>query len=417
MSPAKSRKVARDPSLPLQAIAQLAERRSVHDAFAWLRGHEGKLSQWQMEITSIPAPPFGETARAEWLKARFRDLGLHQVEIDEAGNLTGIRLGTPNESSFIALSAHMDTVFPAGTPLEIRREGKKLMGPGISDNASGITALLATAAVMQACSLTHTLPILFIADVGEEGEGDLRGMRHIFSTKWKNSIACSLIVDGAGTDTVVTRALGSRRFEVSLHGKGGHSWSDFGEPNPIALLSAAIAEFYKTEMPSGATRKSAYNVGIIQGGTSVNTIPESASMRVDLRSESAEEIERLERELRRCLTNSTRDHEGGKSSKSVNRPALRCDIRRIGDRPSAELTPDARILQIIKAVDQHLGISSHPHCASTDANIPLSLGREAVTIGAGGTGGGAHTLNEWFDPTDRDLGLKRILLALLALAD
>ena len=417
MSPAKSRRAALDAAQPLQAIAQVAERRSVHEAFAWFRAQEERLSQWQMEITRIPAPPFGEAARAEWLKTRFRELGLQQVEVDQAGNVTGIRLGAPNQSSFVALSAHIDTVFPPGTPLEIRRDGKKLMGPGISDNGSGITALLATAAVMQACSLTHSLPILFIADVGEEGEGDLRGMRHIFSTKWKNSIACSLIVDGAGTDTVVTRALGSRRFEVTVHGKGGHSWSDFGEPNPIALLSAAIAEFYKTEMPSGSARRSAYNVGIIQGGTSVNTIPESASMRVDLRSESAEDIERLERALRQCLTNSTGDHEGNKSGKSAARNSVRCDIRRIGDRPSAELPPDARMLQIIRAVDQHLGISSRPHCASTDANIPLALGREAITIGAGGSGGGAHTLNEWFDPTGRDLGLKRILLALLALAE
>lgn len=419
MSPVKSRKTGRDSAQPLQAITQLAELPSVREAFAWFHAHENKLSQWQMEVTRIPAPPFGEAVRAEWLKTRFRELGLQQVEIDEAGNVTGIRLGAPMQNSFVALSAHIDTVFPQGTPLEIRRDGKKLMGPGISDNGSGIAALLGTAAAIQAAGLTHALPIVFIANVGEEGEGDLRGMRHIFSTKWKNSIACSLIVDGAGTDTFVTRALGSRRFEVTLRGKGGHSWSDFGEPNPIALLSSAVAEFYKTEMPENSTRRSAYNVGIIQGGTSVNTIPESASMRVDLRSESAEEIERLEGELRRCLANATRDHRASsaKSGGSAIPAKVLCDIRRIGDRPSAELAADARVLQVIKAVDQHLGINSRPHCASTDANIPLSLGREAITIGAGGSGGGAHTLNEWFDPTGRELGLKRILLALLALAE
>ncbi|HZR29398.1 MAG TPA: M20/M25/M40 family metallo-hydrolase [Terriglobales bacterium] len=424
MSSAKSRRPVRDLAQPRQAVAQLAEERAVHQAFAWFRANEAALSRWQMEVTRIPAPPFGEAARAQWLKARFNELGLQQVEIDEAGNVTGIHAGTSEQNSFVALTAHMDTVFPEGTPLEIRREAGKLLGPGISDNGSGLTALLATAAALQASSLTHTLPLLFIANVGEEGEGDLRGMRHIFSSpRWQDSIAYTLIVDGAGTDTLVTRALGSRRFEVTVRGKGGHSWSDFGEPNPIALLSRAIAEFYKTEIPSNSKRRSAYNVGVIRGGTSVNSIPESASMRVDLRSEMAEEVERLENELRRCLANAVTNGVAT-NHKTASRPdgpaslaGVQCDIRRIGDRPCAELPEDARILQVVKAVDQHLGIRSRPHCASTDANIPLSLEREAITIGAGGNGGGAHTLNEWFDPAGRDLGLKRILLALLALAE
>jgi tripeptide aminopeptidase len=440
MSSVKSRRPVLDAAHPRQAVVQVAEQRLVHDAFAWFRAHENTLSRWQVELTRIPAPPFGEAARAQWLQRHFEDLGLQQVEVDEAGNVTAIRPGTGAQDSFVALTAHMDTVFPEGTPLEIRREAGKLLGPGISDNGSGITALLATAAAMQACGLTHALPIVFIANVGEEGEGDLRGMRHIFSSaKWKNSIAYTLIVDGAGTDTLVTRALGSRRFEVTVRGKGGHSWSDFGEPNPIAILSHAIAEFYKTEIPANAKKRSAYNVGVIRGGTSVNSIPESASMRVDLRSESAEEIERLENELRRCLANSTTSsgtmnsgtknsglkpnsasHDqapGLKSGEPASSGVVQCDIRRIGDRPSAELATDARILQVLKTVDQHLGIRSRLHCASTDANIPLSLGREAITVGAGGSGGGAHTLNEWFDPVGRDLGLKRILLALLTLAD
>jgi tripeptide aminopeptidase len=422
MSSAKSRRPVRDLAQPRQAVAQIAEERAVHQAFAWFRANEALLSRWQMEVTRIPAPPFGEAARAQWLKTRFHELGLQQVEVDEAGNVTGIHAGASAENPLIALTAHMDTVFPEGARLEVRREAGKLLGPGISDNGSGLTALLATAAALQASGLTHASPLLFIANVGEEGEGDLRGMRHIFSSpKWKDSIAYTLIVDGAGTDTLVTRALGSRRFEVTVRGKGGHSWSDFGDPNPIALLSRAIAEFYKTEIPSNSKRRSAYNVGVIRGGTSVNSIPESASMRVDLRSELAEEVERLESELRRCLANAVTN--GAISARAASRPdgpafaAVQCDIRRIGDRPCAELAEDARILQVVKAVDQHLAIRSRLHCASTDANIPLSLGREAVTIGAGGNGGGAHTLNEWFDPAGRDLGLKRILLALLALAE
>lgn len=433
MTTAKSRRAGGDSTQPRQRVAQVAGQRPVHEAFAWFRAHENTLSDWQMEITHIPAPPFGEAARGQWLKSRFEELGLQQVEIDQAGNVTGIRGGSGEQSSYLALSAHMDTVFPAGTAIEIRREAGKLLGPGISDNGSGLTALLATAAAMQACRLTHSLPIVFVANVGEEGEGDLRGMRHIFSNpQWKDSIAYTLIVDGAGTDTLVNRALGSRRFEVTIRGKGGHSWSDFGEPNPIAILSRAIADFYNIEIPARFKKRSAYNVGVIEGGTSVNSIPESASMRVDLRSESGEEIERLEAALRRCLAdamaggamndlanNSAAGEKQAekKSGESAGAAGVQCAIRRIGDRPSAELAEDARILQVMKAVDQHLGIHSRPHCASTDANIPLSLGREAITIGAGGSGGGAHTLNEWFDPLGRDLGLKRILLALLTLAE
>jgi acetylornithine deacetylase/succinyl-diaminopimelate desuccinylase-like protein len=343
------------------------------------------------------------------------------VEIDDAGNVIGVRAGSGDGDGCVALTAHMDTVFPEGTALDVRSEAGKLLGPGISDNGSGLTALLAIAAGVKACELTHASPIVFIANVGEEGEGDLRGMRHIFSTsKWKDAIAYSLIIDGAGTDTLVNRALGSRRFEVTIRGKGGHSWSDFGEPNPIAILSRAIAKFYDIEIPIEFEGRSAYNVGVIAGGTSVNSIPESASMRVDLRSESAEEIERMEAALRRCLAEAGMNNSAAADEKSTDSAAtagVRCDIRRIGDRPSAELADGARILEVVEAVDQHLRIHSRLHCASTDANIPLSLGREAVTIGAGGSGGGAHTLNEWFDPAGRDLGLKRILLALLALAE
>jgi acetylornithine deacetylase/succinyl-diaminopimelate desuccinylase-like protein len=419
MTTVKSRRVTRDSTQPRQRVAQVAEQRAVHEAFAWFRANENILSQWQMEVTRIPAPPFGEAARAEWLKHRFLELGLEQVEIDDAGNVVGLRAGTGNGNGSIALTAHMDTVFPEGTALPVRRDEGKLLGPGISDNGSGLTALLAIAAAVNACQVTHASPIIFIANVGEEGEGDLRGMRHIFSaSKWKDSISCSLIIDGAGTDTLVTRALGSRRFEVTMRGKGGHSWSDFGEPNPIAILSRAIADFYEVQIPSEFAGRSSYNVGVIRGGTSVNSIPESASMRVDLRSESAEEIERMEAALRRCLAEAALNSFGAKKSTDAAATAgVQYDIRRIGDRPSAELAEGAKVLEVIEAVDQHLRIHSRLHCASTDANIPLSLGREAVTIGAGGSGGGAHTLNEWFDPAGRDLGLKRILLALLTLAE
>ena len=429
MPAAKSKRPAPDSLLPRQQIVRTAELRSVHRAFAWFQNHEEELSQLQLEISAIPAPPFGEAPRAAWLKKRFADLGLKQVEIDQAGNVIGVREGSNSSSNSarVAVLSHIDTVFPEGTPLKFRSQAGKLYGPGISDNGSGLVALLAVAEALRWADVRHVNDIVFAGTVGEEGEGNLRGVRHFFAQpEWLGSIEYTLVVDGAGTETVVSQALGSRRFEISLRGKGGHSWSDFGEPNPIAVLARAIADLYKTEVPNAARKKSAYNVGVIEGGTSVNSIPESASMRVDLRSESQEELERLERELRAAVARAVRnskklsaDNEDGggkRAPESEKEPALKCEIRCIGERPAAELAPGAKMLHVLRAVDAHLGINSRIHCSSTDANIPLALGKEALSIGAGGAGGGAHTLNEWYDPSGRDLGLKRILLAVLALA-
>src|SRR5262249_9767359 len=196
----------------------------------------------------IPAPPFGESARSAWLADRFREIGLTGVEVDKVGNVFGIHPGPG--SRYVALSAHIDTVFPATTPLNIRQEGTRLYGPGVSDNGAGIAAILAIASAAQSASLAHSLPLLFIGNVGEEGEGDLRGMRHVFATpRWRNSIAYNIVVDGAGSDTIVAEALGSRRFEVIVRGPGGHSWSDFGAPNPIIVLSCAIDAFSQTPVP------------------------------------------------------------------------------------------------------------------------------------------------------------------------
>lgn len=393
-----------------QHLAELSEQRQIQAASAWFRHNETQICRWQTEVCSVPAPPFGEAERAAWLRDKFRELELQQVAIDEAGNVTGIFPGSARDS-MVAVAAHMDTVFSAQTPIHIRREGERLWGPGISDNGAGLAALMALAAAMNAANVKPLAPILFVATVGEEGEGDLRGIRHIFSTAgWKDSIRYTLVVDGAGTETIVRQALGSRRFEITLRGKGGHSWSDFGDPNPIAALARAIANFYKTPASSVQDKKSAYNVGMISGGTSVNSIPESAAMRFDLRGQSSDEIDNLETALRHSIEAAIKSD----GTRAGNK--LRCEIRKIGDRPAAVLANGARILQIVKAVDAHLGIRSRMHCSSTDANIPLALGEEAVSIGAGGTGGGAHTLHEWFDPKGRELGLKRILLAVAALA-
>src|SRR6266536_963531 len=396
-------------------VACLAASPEVRSAIEWFSDQESEFARWQLELARIPAPPFGESARSDWLGERFHALGLLKVHKDSIGNVFGSNPGDSPE--IISVSAHLDTVFPANTPLNIRQQGCKLYAPGISDNASGVTALLAIAAAFENFNLPHSASLLFIGNVGEEGEGDLRGMRHIFSDpKWTDSIQASVVLDGAGTDTIVAEALGSRRFEVTVRGPGGHSWSDFGAPNPIVVLGRAIHLFSQTRVSSSP--KATFNVGVVRGGTSVNSIPESASMRVDLRSSSASEIERLALELRRAVEQALQEEEARttNSRNSHHRPQLNSEMVVIGDRPGGELDTNARILQIARAVDTHLGNNAHVQRASTDANIPISMGREAIAIGAGGSGGGAHTLQEWFDTTGRELALERILLIVLCLA-
>jgi tripeptide aminopeptidase len=396
-----------------EEVARLATLPQVRSAFDWFRSQESQFARWQLEVAQIAAPPFGEAARAKWLAERFREIGLGEIHTDEAGNVFAVLSG--GGSRYVSMSAHLDTVFPANTLLSARQQGSRLYGPGVSDNGAGIVALLAIASALRTAGIPHALPFVFIGNVGEEGEGDLRGMRHVFSTpRWRDAIAYSVIVDGAGSDTVVAEALGSRRFDVIVRGPGGHSWSDFGAPNPIIALARAIEIFRQTPLP--ISPKTTFNIGVICGGTSVNSIPESASMRVDLRSASTAAIDRLERALRQALSQAAESETRAASHPTRRSQAVECEVVAIGNRPAGELAPDARILKVIRAVDAHLQNNAQVQRASTDANIPLSLGREAIAIGGGGSGGGAHTLQEWFDCDGRVLGLKRILLTMLALS-
>ena len=400
---------SRGPGTAQQEVARLAELRAVHEAFAWFRSRARELEDLQLELTAIPASPWGEAARAEWLRGRFETLGLAEVQQDELGNVLGVLPGTNSSAPYVALSAHLDTVFPPGTPINVGREAGKLFGPGIADNGAGLTALLAIAGVLRETGIEHAAPILFIANVGEEGEGDLRGMRHIFQqARWADSIGSLIVLDGAGTDTVISEGLGSRRYEVRVRGMGGHSWSDFGIPNPVVALARIIDRFSETSVPTNP--KTTFNIGTIEGGTSVNSIPQSATMRVDTRSASVEQLDHLERALREAVK------DGLAATNGRKKQGLTAEVRVIGNRPAAELPSESRLLKTIRAVDAHLHNSARLQRASTDANIPLSLGREAIAIGAGGSGGGAHTVNEWYDAAGRDLGLKRILLLILALS-
>jgi acetylornithine deacetylase/succinyl-diaminopimelate desuccinylase-like protein len=322
----------------------------------------------------------------------------------------------------VVLSAHIDTVFPAGTSIEPQVQGMRLVAPGACDNAAGVTGLLAIAAALMETGVDLPCRVLFIGNVGEEGEGNLRGMRHLYqNSAWGRTIVANIVLDGAGSEVAVTEALGSRRFLVTVSGPGGHSWTDAGAPNPIVILSEAIARLatldLSDELP--AAPRTTLNVGTIEGGSSVNAIPERAAARFDLRSTSSEQLIHLEVELHRAVEDAVLRANAAAATRSARRKqqAALFTIEKIGDRPAGRLAEDSALAQTLRAVDRHLGIRTETRVASTDANIPLSLGIPALSLGAGGEGGGIHTRNEWYDASGRELALKRILLLVLATAE
>ncbi|MDE3105261.1 MAG: M20/M25/M40 family metallo-hydrolase [Acidobacteriota bacterium] len=387
-------------------IARLASLAGVHRAFHWLHLHQPQLRSWQMELSGIAAPPFQEEARAHWFLQRFAELGLSNIHLDAEGNaLAELQPETPVAGQpCLLLSAHLDTVFPAGTACQPSQaeDSARLTGPGICDNAAGLTGLLAMAAALRYARIVPPVPLVFAANVGEEGEGDLRGMRHLFAHEpYRNRIAAAIALEGAGTETVVTRALGSRRLRVTITGPGGHSWTDAGAPNPILVLCQALSQLSSIPLP--ATPRTTLNVGHISGGTSVNSIPASATALLDLRSTDPEQLLATETRLRALLA----------SNLAASSPLLQLKIETIGNRPAAALPETSSLLFTVRAVDRHLNLHTEQRIGSTDANIPLALGIPAVALGAGGRGGGIHTLQEWYDPTGRELALRRILLTVL----
>ena len=365
------------------------------------------LDEVHIQLTQIPAPTFHEAARASFMAEQFRQLGLERVRTDPAGNILGERKGAANR--LVCLTAHLDTVVAPGTPVQVKRNNGRWYAPGISDNGAGLAALLGAIAALQESGLQTELSLLFAANVGEEGDGDLCGMKHLFSSKGMlQRTAGVLVVDGSAVEQITTTGLGSRRFLVQVSGPGGHSWNDFGRVNPIHVLAFAIRHLSQVALPENP--RTSFNIGMIQGGTAVNCIPCSASMKVDIRSTSDEEMEKLSRDLETAV------QRGVQTEMQRGSGTLSAQILPMGVRPSAELAREARLLRVIQEVDQHLGIRNRLHCSSTDANLPLSLGIEAVATGGGGSGGDAHTPQEWYDPRGRELGLKRIVLALLLLA-
>ena len=406
---------ARTPLAQLR-VTRLATMLPVHRAFHWLHLHQPQLRAWQLEMLAIPAPPFGEAARAAWFAARFHELGLGKVHIDKEGNALGelSGAGAQKDSTFLLLSAHLDTVFPAGTDTIPHEEEQRILGPGACDNGAGLTALLGLIAALRYAEILPPISILFAANVGEEGEGDLRGMRHLFEQgAYARRIAAAIALEGSGTATAITRALGSRRFRVTISGPGGHSWTDAGTPNPITLISRGVASIASAGSLafSETEARTTFSPGYISGGTSINSIPESASVSLDLRSTAPEQLE-----LHAALIHHTFAQLVQEANQQVPFSPTTLNVEPIGDRPAACLPEESPLLDTLRAVDRHLGLRTEFRLGSTDANLPLSLGVPAMALAAGGTGGGIHTLAEWYDPTGRETALRRILLSLLDLA-
>jgi tripeptide aminopeptidase len=291
-------------------------------------------------------------------------------------------------------------------------EDNRLEAPGACDNGAGVAGILAVAAALQSAGIQLPCDLLFAGNVGEEGEGDLRGMRYLYGTSpWKERIGANVVLDGAGSEVAVTQGLGSRRYLVTIKGPGGHSWTDAGTPNPIVVLSRAIAAMSAVPLP--VSPRTTLNIGTIEGGSSVNSIPEFAMARFDLRSLEAEQLLRLETELHRAVEDAVLATNSGQPSGKTSAREVQCLIEQIGDRPAGRLDDHSPLLEALHAVDRHLGIRTELRVASTDANIPLSLGIPALSMGAGGDGGGIHTRGEWYDASGRELALKRILLLLM----
>ncbi len=398
-----------------ESVSDLARTPGVRACLEWFRKERAWINEQHLKMCRIAAPTFLEQKRAEWMAEKFRTLGW-EAKLDRAGNVVATLPGH-REGPAVAVTAHLDTVLAPRVPEDIKIAGDgRMLGPGVSDNGAGLAALLALAGAWTAAPPLDDPPLspVLIANVGEEGEGNLCGIRYLCRPAAGSRYRAFLVLDGPSTDHITCQALASRRFEVTFTAAGGHSWSDHGAANPVHALSRAITHF-TAEAPTGDPRCS-FNFGLITGGTSINAIPSEARAKVDLRSESSARMEELATLLAASVERSL-EEENRRADVQARAPGGRAGARlkEIGSRPGGALPEGASILEYLLAVDAHLGIRSSLDCSSTDANIPLSLGMQAVSIGAGGQGGGAHTPVEWFQPEGRELGLRRILLALCLL--
>jgi len=374
------------------------------------RDHDRMVAEI-VTLTEIPAPPFKEDRRAAAYLKMLQQAGLTNVERDAEGNVMGLRRGR-GTGPLVAVAAHLDTVFPEGTDVRVRRDGTRLFAPGIGDNSRSLAVMLAIVRAMDAAGVTTASDVLFVGNVGEEGPGDLRGIRHLFTKgPYRDRIKMFVSIDGVGDgDHIVNAAVGSRRYRVTFKGPGGHSYGAFGLVNPAFALGHAAAAFSRITVPDSP--KTTFNIGVMGGGTSVNSIPSEVWMDVDLRSEDPAALTRLESEFRAAMDAGAAAENAARSTRVGQ---IEVDFALIGDRPAGTTPLDSPIAQAAAAVVRHLGRTPTFGASSTDSNIPISLGIPAVTIDSGGQGARAHALDEWID-IEKSASLGGVRSALLLVA-
>ncbi len=397
---------------PDAAVRVIVDSAAFKQAGAFIAGDQDRFVRELVTLTEIPAPPFKEQARARAFMDLLRQAGLTGVEMDPEGNVLGVRRGTGAETGMLLVNAHLDTVFPEGTDVKVKRDGTRLMAPGVGDDTRGLAAILAVVRAMEAAHIQTARDILFAGNVGEEGEGDLRGIKYILKQgKYKERIVKVVAIDGGETDDITRGGVGSRRYRVTFKGPGGHSYGAFGLVNPAFAMAGAIARLSKVKVP--AAPKTTYSVGVVSGGTSVNAIPSEVRMDVDMRSESCAELATLDATFLRLVGEAV-DEENAARSTSQGRIAA--EPKLIGERPCGATAVDSPIVESAAAAVRAFDGKPAFSFSSTDANIPMSLGIPAITIGRGGPGGRQHSPDEWTDvePGRNTRNLQLILTVLLA---
>lgn len=380
-----------------QALPLANQNPRLRAALDSIKAQEGWAVDQQISLCEIPAPPFKEATRAAEYRRRLQSLGLTEVRIDSVGNVIAERRGT-GAGPTVLIQGHLDTVFPEGTDVKVKRNGSTLAGPGIGDDCRGLAVVLSVARAFQRANVQTNGTVYFVGDVGEEGQGNLRGTRYLFANSLHGKIDYFISVDGTGLN-VTTHGVGSKRYRVTYKGPGGHSYGAFGIPNPIHALGRAIAQIAEIQVPTSP--KTTFNVGVISGGTSVNSIPFSATMDLDMRSETAEALDVVDARVRGILTDAL-DAENGRWIKQTGARAekakLSLVVDTIGIRPANSTETDSSpIVATALAAAHALGFSPRTGASSTDSNVPMSLGIPAVTIDGGGHGTGAHSLGETYD--------------------
>ena len=373
-------------------------------------GHD----QWVadiIKITEVPAPPFKEEVRAKAFAEMLRARGL-APSIDAEGNVLALRKGTDSGPA-VVVSAHLDTVFPEGTNVKVRREGNRLSAPGVGDDSTGLATMLALIDALNAGRIQTRSDILFVGTVGEEGLGDLRGVRFLFNKgEYKVRIGAFFSLDGGGLEQMTTGGTGSKRYRVTFKGPGGHSYGAFGLVNPLVPLATTVNELYKLNVPKNP--KTTYSASVIGGGTSVNAIPEQVWLEVDMRSASAAELKKLEQQF---LAIVPRAVAAENAARLTTTGRVSADLKPIGDRPAGGTKPDADIIRFAEAAYRAEGIAVKQDTSSTDANVPMNLGIPAITLSRIAKGGGAHSPGEWVDVDKApNVKLKRILLTTILAA-